>query len=150
MHQNKQGQYKIIVDMSFFISKLSFSKLRKLMLIFVTKRVAEFVYHFTLYLPPLLTWIQPFSKLRKLTLILVTKKSCRICLHFHLILASLIKLNTTFPSYLSTPFTLAGVCLHLSPLMSSTILLSMTKVDETDGSLHTFCCRKMTAKIKTF
>ena len=101
MHQNKQGQDKIIVDMSFFISKLSFSKLRKLMLIFVTKRVAEFVYHFTLYLPPLLTWIRP---------------SPHTCLH-HLPLREFV--------YIYLPLCRPQFCLAWQKLMKLTVLYTL-------------------------
>ena len=38
---------------------------------------------------------------------------------------------------MSALLTLAELCLHSSPFTRSKMLLSMTKVDETDGSLHT-------------
>ena len=52
-------------------------------------------------------------------------------------------LNTPFPLYLSKPLTSADVFLHPFPLTSTTMLLSMTKVDETDVCLHAFKYRKM-------
>ena len=53
-------------------------------------------------------------------------------------LPALLNLNRPFPLYLSTPLTLARLCLQHSPFASSEMLFSMTKVDETDGSLQAF------------
>ena len=43
---------------------------------------------------------------------------------------------------LFTSITFAEICLHPLPITSSIVLVSMTKVDETDGSLHAFEYRK--------
>ena len=90
--------------------------------------LASFFFAFELY----------FSKLKKLSQILVTKKSYEICLSFLLILASHINFEYALRLTLSTPLTLAKRCLLFSPFTSSTLLLSMTKVDEIDGPLHAF------------
>ena len=66
-----------------------------------------------------------------LMLILVTRKG-------FLDFSPLLTLSTPFYLYLSTPITLAELCRHPSPFTSPEMLLNMTKVDETDSSLHAF------------
>ena len=59
-----------------------------------------------------------------------------------LYLPPLLTLNMPFLFYLSTPLALVKLCLFSSPLsfseMSSEMLHSMTKVDQTDSPLHAF------------
>ena len=75
---------------------------------------------------------------KKLTLIFATKKSYEICLPIHLTLTLILKFEYALPLYISTPIVIAKLYLYPSPFTSSEMLLSMTNLDETDGSLHAF------------
>ena len=77
------------------------------------------------------SWNYVLVNQKLLMLILVTKKG-------FLDFSPLLTLSTLFYLYLSTPITLAELCQHPSPFTSPEMLLNMTKVDETDCSLHAF------------
>ena len=57
---------------------------------------------------------------------------------FFLYLSPSLILNVPFRLYLTTPLTLEELCLHPPPIMLFKMLPRMTKVDETEGSLHAF------------
>ena len=71
-------------------------------------------------------------------LIFPRKNGTKLVYTSSLHLFQLLTLGTPMPLNLPTPLSLAKLCLHPSQFTSPEMLLNISKVDETDGSLHAF------------